>query len=72
MEVIMENRKAEESALLTVSLKGGVGKTRPGILVANFLGASEKICVIDWDINNSMSFHYQPQRGDFIRLSGKK
>jgi chromosome partitioning protein len=69
MEVIMENREAEGT---TVSIerkkptvisfsnnKGGVGKTRLGILEANFLGAAGKeVCLFDMDFNNSATFYY--------------
>jgi chromosome partitioning protein len=39
--------------------KGGVGKTRLGILEANFLGAAGKqVCLVDMDFNNSATFYY--------------
>jgi chromosome partitioning protein len=39
--------------------KGGVGKTRAAILMANCLGmAGKKVLVIDMDFNNSASFYY--------------
>jgi chromosome partitioning protein len=39
--------------------KGGVGKTRYAILLANCLGASGKrVLVIDMDFNNSATFYY--------------
>jgi chromosome partitioning protein len=41
--------------------KGGVGKTRQAILIANCLGAAGKrVLVIDMDFNNSATFYYLP------------
>jgi chromosome partitioning protein len=40
-------------------VKGGVGKTYIAILLANFLAAAGiKVCLIDTDLNNSLSFYY--------------
>jgi chromosome partitioning protein len=74
MEVNMEIRDAKlnQTELKTVPIetkkptvisfsnnKGGVGKTRLGILEANFLGAAGKrVCLIDMDFNNSATFYY--------------
>jgi chromosome partitioning protein len=68
----METSEAKESEQVTVPVeskkptvisfsnnKGGVGKTRLGILEANFLGAAGKrVCAIDMDFNNSATFYY--------------
>jgi chromosome partitioning protein len=52
-----ETKKTPVIALCSV--KGGVGKTYLAILLANFLAAAElKVCVIDTDLNNSLSFYY--------------
>lgn len=50
----------EKPAVVALSAnKGGVGKTRYAILLANCLGASGKrVLVIDMDFNNSATFYY--------------
>jgi chromosome partitioning protein len=41
------------------SIKGGVGKTHIAILLANCAAAAGKrVCMIDSDLNNSLSYHY--------------
>jgi chromosome partitioning protein len=41
------------------SIKGGVGKTHIAILLANYAAAAGKrVCMIDSDLNNSLSYHY--------------
>jgi hypothetical protein len=49
--------------------KGGVGKTRMAILIANCLGASgRQVLVMDMDFNNSASFYYlSPEHTDIAR-----
>jgi chromosome partitioning protein len=58
-----------------VANKGGVGKTRHTILLANYLGkAGKKVCVIDMDYNNSTGFYYLPKTEDdrYERLAETK
>jgi chromosome partitioning protein len=46
------------------SVKGGVGKTYLAILLANFLAAiGKRVCMIDTDLNNSLSFYYLDEAG---------
>jgi chromosome partitioning protein len=46
------------------SVKGGVGKTYLAILLANFLAAAKlRVCLIDTDLNNSLSFYYLDEAG---------
>jgi chromosome partitioning protein len=49
--------------------KGGVGKTRMVILIANCLGAAGKrVLVVDMDFNNSASFYYlSPDQTEIAR-----
>jgi chromosome partitioning protein len=57
------NGKRPLSAALC-SVKGGVGKTCIAILLGNyFAAAGKKVCLIDTDLNNSLSFYYLDQDG---------
>jgi chromosome partitioning protein len=51
--------------------KGGVGKTREALLIANCLGAAgRRVLVVDMDFNNSATFYYLP--GDLAGAAGEK
>lgn len=60
-------KKEEVKDFLVIALcsvKGGVGKTYLAILLANFLAAAgKKVCLIDTDLNNSLSFYYLDEDG---------
>jgi cellulose biosynthesis protein BcsQ len=58
----VEQKAPTRLRVITVSAnKGGVGKTRMVILMANCLGAAGKrVLVIDMDFNNSASIYYLP------------
>jgi chromosome partitioning protein len=46
------------------SVKGGVGKTCIAILLGNyFAAAGRRVCLIDTDLNNSLSFYYLDGEG---------
>jgi cellulose biosynthesis protein BcsQ len=52
----------EPAVIDFTSIKGGVGKSRGAILLANCLGAAGKrVLIIDRDHNNSTSFYYKTQ-----------
>jgi chromosome partitioning protein len=59
----VETKEPAELKVIAVSAnKGGVGKTRMVLLMANCLGAAGKrVLVIDMDFNNSASFYYLSQ-----------
>jgi chromosome partitioning protein len=55
----MEFEIQEPPVIALAANKGGVGKTRYVILLANCLGAAgKKVLVIDMDFNNSATFYY--------------
>jgi chromosome partitioning protein len=63
------NAHPELSVIALSANKGGVGKTRMAILIANCLGAAGKrVLVMDMDFNNSASFYYlSPDQTDIAR-----
>ncbi|MDR2631699.1 MAG: ParA family protein [Spirochaetaceae bacterium] len=66
----METNAQSGPKVITLSAnKGGVGKTRMAILIANCLGASgRQVLVMDMDFNNSASFYYlSPEHTDIAR-----
>jgi chromosome partitioning protein len=58
-EITKAMTKAHVRVICMAANKGGVGKTRFALLLANCLGASGKrVLLIDMDFNNSASFYY--------------
>lgn len=58
----LQNKEATMQVITFSSIKGGVGKTSLGILVANALSTKKrKILFVDSDPQNSSSFFYDPE-----------
>lgn len=52
-------RRTGHTVITIAANKGGVGKSRMAILLANCLGASGmRVCVLDMDLNNSTTAYY--------------
>jgi chromosome partitioning protein len=69
--ISVDTNEHPKPEVITLSAnKGGVGKTRMAILIANCLGAAgKKVLVLDMDFNNSASFYYlSPDQADVARI----
>jgi chromosome partitioning protein len=66
---VEQNNYAGPRVITVSANKGGVGKTRIAMLMANCLGAvGKRVLVMDMDFNNSASFYYlSPEQMDAAR-----